>query len=113
MEKFSEFITEAKEKPYRLLNLIHHTPDDPNKTGDLMVKEAKRLGIDSYQLNVDGGYFTVNEKDNLVAHNFSVEEGMVATAKITKYSDKKIEHDEKGWEIDPENTICFLRVADS
>ena len=35
MDKFSDFISEQKnEQPYRLLNLIHDTPDDPNTTGD-------------------------------------------------------------------------------
>ena len=38
MEKFSSFITEEV-KPYKLLNLIHDTPDDPNKTGDKMVDQ--------------------------------------------------------------------------
>ena len=74
MDKFSDFISEQKnEQPYRLLNLIHDTPDDPNKTGDKMVEEAKKLGVDAYQLKVDGGYFTVNDKGHLVAHNFSAE----------------------------------------
>ena len=31
MDKFSDFISEQKnEQPYRVLNLIHDTPDDPN-----------------------------------------------------------------------------------
>jgi len=74
MEKFKSFITEADIKPYRFLNLIHDTPDDPNTTGDQMVDEAKKLGINSYQLNVQHGYFTTNEKGNLVAHNYSIQE---------------------------------------
>ena len=113
MDKFSDFISEQKnEQPYRFVNLIHHTPDDPNKTGDLMVAEAKKLGInDTYQLNVDGGYLTLNGKGNLVAHNFSVEEGKVVSAATTKNSDKKIIHDKEGFEISSENTICFVRVA--
>ena len=108
MDKFSDFISEQKnEQPYRLLNLIHDTPDDPNKTGDKMVEEAKKLGVDAYQLKVDGGYFTVNDKGNLVAHNFSAEE----LPPNADSSDKKIEHDKKGWEVTPEDTICIIRVA--
>ena len=46
MGKFAEFLKEQdNEKPYRLLNLIHDTPDDPNKTGDMIEKEAKKMGI--------------------------------------------------------------------
>ena len=108
MGKFAEFLKEQdNEKPYRLLNLIHDTPDDPNKTGDEMVAEAEKLGISTYQLKVNGGYFSVNEKGNLMAHNFSVEE----LQPNQDSSDKKIEHDKKGWEINPENTICIIRVA--
>ena len=96
MEKFSEFITEAKEEPYRILLLVHDTPDDPNKTGKKLDKQAKQMGIDSYQLELEGGYFTTNEKGNKVAHNFNIETG---------------ENDEKGFELIPENTMYFIRGA--
>ena len=105
-QKFSQFITEEpKEQKYRFLNLIHDIPDDPNKTGDALVAQAKKMGIDCYQLKVADGYFSVNKKGNLVAHNYHVD---VDPAKVQS---KTVEHDEKGWEVDPENTICFLRVA--
>jgi len=105
-ESFSQFITEEpKEQKYRFLNLIHDIPDDPNKTGDALVAQAKKMGIDCYQLKVADGYFSVNKKGNLVAHNYHVN---VDPAKVQS---KTVEHDEKGWEVDPENTICFLRVA--
>ena len=108
MDKFSDFISEQKnEQPYRVLNLIHDTPDDPNKTGDMIEKEAKKMGIDCYQLKIDNGYFTVNEKGNLVAHNFIHEKEVV----VTSPSDTKTIHDKKGWEVNPENTICILRIA--
>ena len=105
-ESFSQFITEEpKEQKYRFLNLIHDIPDDPNKTGDALVAQAKKMGIDCYQLKVADGYFSVNKKGNLVAHNYHVD---IDPAKVQS---KTVEHDEKGWEVDPENTICFLRVA--
>ena len=105
-QKFSQFITEEpKEQKYRFLNLIHDIPDDPNKTGDALVAQAKKMGIDCYQLKVADGYFSVNKKGNLVAHNYHVD---IDPAKVQS---KTVEHDEKGWEVDPENTICFLRVA--
>ena len=47
----------------------------------------------------------LNKKGNLVAHNYHVD---IDPAKVQS---KTVEHDEKGWEVDPENTICFLRVA--
>jgi len=106
LEKFKSFITE-EEKPFRFINLIHDTPDDPNKTGDALVKQAKKMGIDCYQLRVENGYFTENEKGNLVAHNFIEDKDVV----VMSDKSKTIKHDEKGWEIDPENTLCFLRVA--
>ena len=108
MGKFAEFLKEQdNEKPYRFLNLIHDTPEDPNKTGDMLVKQAKKMGIDCYQLRVDNGYFTENEKGNLVAHNFVEDKDVV----VMSDKSKSIQNDTKGWEADPENTICFLRVA--
>ena len=105
-QSFTNFITEEpKEQKYRFLNLIHDIPDDPNKTGDALVAQAKKMGIDCYQLKVADGYFSVNKKGNLVAHNYHVD---IDPAKVQS---KTVEHDEKGWEVDPENTICFLRVA--
>ena len=44
--KFREFITEAKEEPYRLVILSHDDAEDPNKTGDLIRDKAKKLGIE-------------------------------------------------------------------
>jgi len=92
---------------FRFINLIHDTPDDPNKTGDALVEQAKKMGIDCYQLRVENGYFTENEKGNLVAHNFVEDKDVV----VMSDKSKTIKHDEKGWELNPENTICFLRVA--
>ena len=39
MEKFSSFITEQKEEPYRLCLIIYDDPLDPNKTGEEIKKE--------------------------------------------------------------------------
>ena len=50
VEKFKEFITEEKDEPYRFLNLIHDTPADPNKTGDAMEIQAKKMGIDNFMI---------------------------------------------------------------
>ena len=40
MEKFKSFITE-EEKPYRMVVLVHSTPDDPNKTGVKLAQTAQ------------------------------------------------------------------------
>ena len=46
-QKFSQFITEEpKEQKYKVLNLVHDTPDDPNKTGDEIERQAKKMGIE-------------------------------------------------------------------
>ena len=64
MEKFSSFITEQKEEPYRLCLIIYDDPLDPNKTGEEIKKEwAKNNNPkDFYQFEIDKGYFTINEK---------------------------------------------------
>ncbi len=108
MEKFSEFITEEKDEPHRVLILMHDAPDDPNKSGDAIIKQAIKMGIDSYQLEVDSGYFTTNENGNLVAHNYTNEK---LRDENGEYSKPTIKHDKKGWEIRPEDTICILRIA--
>jgi ribosomal protein S6--L-glutamate ligase len=108
MEKFSEFITEAKEEPYRVLILMRDAEDDPNKTGDALEKQAKKMGIDIYQMEVDSGYFTTNEKGNLVAHNYK---NFKPVSPDNEWGDPVITDDKKGWEVRSEDTICLLRIA--
>ena len=50
MDKFSDFISEQKnEQPYKLLILVHSTPEDPNKTGVIIDKESKKIdGVEVY-----------------------------------------------------------------
>ena len=108
MEKFSEFIVEAKEEPYRVLVLMRDAEDDPNKTGDALEKQAKKMGIDIYQMEVDSGYFTTNEKGNLVAHNYK---NFKPVSPDNEWGDPVITDDKKGWEVRSEDTICLLRVA--
>ena len=104
MEKFKSFITE-EEKPYRMVVLVHSTPDDPNKTGVKLAQTAKSMGIDLYQFEVTHGYVTINEKNNMVLHNYEYVKDVLG--------DKvKENNDEKGWEANPENTICIIRGSD-
>ena len=105
MEDFKSFITEAKEKPYRLLIIVVATDaDDPNKTGVLLEKQAKIMGIDIYQFDIKMGYTTVNKKNNLVMHNFVYEKDVLG--KVVKE-----ENDKKGWEVRPEDTVCLIRSS--
>ena len=109
MGKFAEFLKEQdNDKPYRILIVMRDVPDDPNKTGDALVKQAKKMGIDIYQMEVESSYFTTNEKGNLVAHNYT---NFKERTKGFSIGEPVVEHDKKGWEITPENTIAFLRVA--
>ena len=104
MEKFKSFITEET-KPYRMLVLVHSTPDDPNKTGVKLAQTAKTMGIDLYQFEVTHGYVTTNAKKNMVVHNYVYEKDVLG--------DKvKENNDEEGWEVNPENTICIIRGSD-
>ena len=107
MEKFSKFITE-EEEPYRVLVLMRDVENDPNKTGDALEKQAKKMGIDLYQMEVDGGYFTTNEKGNLVAHSYKNFKPVTSTG---EWGDPVISHDKGGWEVRSEDTLCILRVA--
>jgi len=46
-QSFSNFITEEpKEQPYKLLILSHDDPLDPNETGPMIRKIAKKMGIE-------------------------------------------------------------------
>ena len=67
MEKFSEFITEAKEESYKLVVLSHDDPLDPNETGPLIRKKAQELGLEVFLGEFQGSYTHVkNGKRYLV-----------------------------------------------
>ena len=104
MDKFSDFISEQKnEQPYKLLILVHSTPEDPNKTGVIIDKESKKIdGVEVYQFEVSMGYPTINEKGNMVLHNYLYEKDVMGDI-------VKEDHDKKGFEIIPDKTICMVR----
>ena len=110
LENFKSFITEEEDKdePYRLMLIVHDDPKAPNKTGYEIEKEwiKNNTPKDFYQFEVDKGYFTLNEKGNYVAHNFIRKDDRPA-APIKNVKD--VEHDKKGFEIDPENTVVVIR----
>jgi len=87
MENFKSFITEEK-KPYNVLIVSHDDPKDPNVTGKRIEEECKKMDMVSYMLELDGGYITTNDSSVKVAHN---------------------KDDKKGFEINPEDTLVFVR----
>ena len=106
MGKFAEFLKEQdNEKPYRMILLMNSTPDDPNKTGVILEKEAKKMNIPFYQFEVNDGYITTSEKGNYVFHNYSIEKNVKGDV-VNEI------HDKKGFEIIPEDTVCFIRGGD-
>ena len=110
MEQFKSYITEEKDEPYRLMLIIFDDPNDPNKTGEEIEKEwAKNNNPkDFYQFEIHKGYFTQNEKGNYVAHNYSKDNDNRRNVKPNpKFSEE--EHDKKGFEIIPENTVVIIR----
>ena len=84
MEKFSEFITEAKEEKYRLIILSNQPDNNPYfHTAQRLLDECKSLGISAYVL--------------------FVESGKIADGKVFQSDDKK------GFEISAENTVAVVR----
>ena len=88
MEKFKSFIAEEKDEPYNVLIVSHDDPEDPNVTGKRIEEECKKMDMVSYMLELDGGYITTNDSSVKVAHN---------------------KDDKKGFEINPEDTLVFVR----
>ena len=87
MEKFKSFITEQKDiEKYRVL-VISTEHGSKAKTAERLEDEAKKLGIESYTVKMNGTYI---KYDN------------------NKYTIHK-DDDEKGFELDRDNTVCFMR----
>ena len=86
MEKFKSFITEEKSEKYRVL-VISTEHGSKAKTAERLEDEAKKLGIEYYIVKMNGTYI---KYDN------------------DKYTIHK-EDDEKGFELDRDNTVCFMR----
>ena len=87
MEKFKSFITEQKDiEKYRVI-VISTEHGSKAKTAERLEDEAKKLGIESYTVQMNGTYI---KYDN------------------NKYTIHK-EDDEKGFELDRDNTVCFMR----
>ena len=122
MEKFSEFITEAKEKPYKLV-IFNHSGEmvrDVKDTGlgelvALMTKSAKAIGIEIFQTDFVGAFVSEkNGKKYINSFPFD-DEGVVIypdqkgdKGYRRRPSSKGVGYQEP-FEIDPDNTIIMPR----
>ena len=113
MEKFSEFITEVKDEPYKLV-IFNHSGEmvrDVKDTGlgelvALMTKSAKAVGIEIFQADFVGAFVSEkNGKKYINSFPFD-DEGVVIYP--DQKSDEGIEY-QKPFEIDPSNTIIMPR----
>ena len=113
MEKFSEFITEVKDEPYKLV-IFNHSGEmvrDVKDTGlgelvALMTKSAKAVGIEIFQADFVGAFVSEkNGKKYINSFPFD-DEGVVIYP--DQKSDDGIEY-QKPFEIDPSNTIIMPR----
>ena len=98
-------ITEAKDKPYKLIILSHDDPMDPNETGPLIRKKATKLGIDVFLGEFTGAYLSIKNGKRFV-NSFEVDEKGQAQLPDIKSNDI-------GYappvEIDSENTLIMVR----
>ena len=104
MEKFNSFITEAKDKPYKLVILSHDDPLDPNETGPMVRKKASELGIKVYLAEFTGMYMENKGKDQLL-YSFPV--GDDGKAELPSIKDD-VEYD-KPFRMNPEDTLIMAR----
>jgi len=112
MEKFSEFITEAKEEPYKFVILGHQlagvrdTKDDPDTSDTaLLLKSAKKLKLTIFQADFVGAYTKkLGGKRLLYSFPFD-DEGKV---KRPDPKENKIEY-QKPFECNSEDTIIMPR----
>ena len=88
LKQFGSFLNEAKkEDKYRLL-LISTEFGDKAVTAERIEEEAKKLGYDYYITKMEGTYIRKSDEGVWTVHK---------------------EDDEKGFEVDPTDTVCFVR----
>ena len=91
MEQFKSFITEQKNKKYKVVVLTRKPKDNPKQnllvTASKFQKAAKSLGMESYVVFIEGAYITLDDNVRRI-HN----------------SD-----DDKGFEISVDDTLVIVR----
>ena len=97
-------ITEAKDKPYKLVILSHDDPMDPNETGPLIRKKAEELGIDVFLGEFSGAYLSMKNGKRFI-NSFPVDEKGQAQLPGLKDDVKYA----PPVELDPENTLIMVR----
>ena len=106
IEKFSSYIQEVKEKPYRLVILSHNAPDDPNSTGVRFREEAKKLGIKVYLAEMVGCRLE-EDGDKVIVHS-------LPTNEKGEYEEPKPGEEPKyapGFVCDPKDTLIMVRSS--
>ena len=112
MEKFSEFITEAKDEPYKMVILGHQlagvrdTKDDPDTSDTgLLIDAGKKMGLEIFQADFVGAYTRkISGKRLLYSFPFN-NDGLVQRPDP---KEDKIEY-QKPYECNPEDTLIFPR----
>ncbi len=113
MEKFSEFISEAKEAPYKIV-CFYHTgdssrdvlKDDHLGMMDTMDKAAKSSGINVHYVDYNGVF--LSNKNGKVYINYFPIDDKTGEYKPPNSKGEKIEYAEP-IEIDKENTLFLYR----
>ena len=104
MENFKSFIREQKDEPYRLVILSHDDAEDPNKTGDLIRKRARKLKIECLLGEFLGAYISTKE-DEVYVNTFPVAKG----GAVDQPDPKKETKYDKPFRLNPEDTIIMVR----
>jgi len=102
---FSNFITEEKEQPYKLLILSHDDPHDPNETGPMIRKIAKGMGLECHLAEFSGMYMEPVGEDGFNVYSFPVGEDGKAELPTMKAD---AEYD-KPFKISPKDTLVMAR----
>tara|TARA_B100000949_G_scaffold229403_1_gene238297 strand:+ start:330 stop:1403 length:1074 start_codon:yes stop_codon:yes gene_type:complete len=107
MEKFSEFITEEKEEPYKLLIISHDDPFDTNETAPMIRKKASELGIEVFLAEFMGAYMEDDPAGKLF-YSYPVDEKGKAQLPTTKDDKDDVKYD-KPFKINSKNTLIMIR----
>ena len=102
---FSNFITEEKEQPYKLLILSHDDPHDPNETGPMIRKIAKGMGLECHLAEFSGMYMEPVGEGGFNVYSFPVGEDGKAELPTMKAD---AEYD-KPFKISPKDTLVMAR----
>ena len=104
MDKFSSFITEAKDKPYKLVILSHDDPLDPNETAPLIRSHAQEIGIEVHLAELMGCYLE-DDGDNKLLYTYPVDKDgkaeLPTMKKDSEYSEPIV--------MNPKNTLVMVR----